>query len=208
MQACAVGDHAVCLRCRCDHLASRAHAERKEAATVFGVGDKLVGGGPQGGMPCGASILSAVDIALEMLDTNAHGKGLALEGKAALGQQGKDIAGRVAAGKDELRGGDRLLAFDPACIRAAHGDGRDGIRCGARDIDHLGIEAHFAPKVFDLGDNIGDDDGEDVGADVRFSVPKDLARGSGFHKSLQDETMQRIFGSRRELAVGKRSGAA
>ena len=86
IQTCAVGDHAVCLRCRRNHLASRAHAERKEAATVFGVGDKLVGGGPQGRMPCGASILSAVDIALEMLDTNAHGKGLALEGKITLGQ--------------------------------------------------------------------------------------------------------------------------
>ena len=80
--------------------------------------------------------------------------------------------------------------------------------CAALDIDHLGIEAYFAPKVFDLGDDIGDDGRQDVGADVRFGGPKKLARGSGFHKSLQDETMQGIFGSRRELAVGKRSGAA
>ena len=114
----------------------------------------------------------------------------------------------MAAGQDELRGRDDFFMLLAICVLAAYGDGRDGTCCAALDIDHLGIEAYFAPKVFDLGDDIGDDGGEDVGADVRFSVPKDLARGSGFHKSLQDETMQRIFGSRRELAVGKRSGAA
>ena len=117
-----------------------------------------------------------------MLDANAHGKGLALEGKITLGQQGKDIAGRMAAGQDELRGRDDFFMLLAICVLAAYGDGRDGARCGACDIDHLGIEAYFAPKVFDLGDDIGDDGRQDIGADVRFSVPKNLARGSGFHK--------------------------
>ena len=173
-----------------------------------GVSDKLVGGSAQGGMSRGASVLGAVDVALQVLDTNTHGKGFALEGKAALGQQGKDITGRVAARQDELRGRDGLFMLVAICVHVVYGDGRDGARCGARDIDHLGIEAHFAPEGLDLGDDIGDDGGQNIGADVRLGVPKDLARGSGFHKSLQDETMQRIFGSRRELAVGERSGTA
>ena len=43
---------------------------------------------------------------------------------------------------------------------------------------------------------------------MRFSVPKNLARSSGFHKSLKDEPVEGIFGPCGEFAVGECAGAA
>ena len=92
VKARAVGDHTAWLRGGGDNLASGAHAEREEASATRKMGDELVGCGPQSGMPGRAAVLGAVDIALQMLDTYTHGKGLAGKGEAAAIEKREHIA--------------------------------------------------------------------------------------------------------------------
>ena len=43
---------------------------------------------------------------------------------------------------------------------------------------------------------------------MRFGLPQDLARGAGIYQRLEDEAVRGVFGTRGELAVGKRARAA
>ena len=66
------------------------------------MGDKLVGGRPERWMSRRGSILGSVDVALRMLDANAHGKGLLCEGHVVVLKELKNIASRMPAGEDEV----------------------------------------------------------------------------------------------------------
>ena len=66
------------------------------------MGDELVWRRAEGRMTGCTAVLSAIDIALQMLDADAHGKGLAGEGNAEPVGELKDIACGMAAGEDQV----------------------------------------------------------------------------------------------------------
>ena len=101
---------------------------------------------------------------------------------------------------------------DGKCLFGAavtgNGDVFDSPRCSALDVGQLGLEPDFSAELLDALDDVCDDGRQDVRPDVRLGIPKDFAGRAAGHERLQDQAMQRVFGSGGEFSVRERARAA
>ena len=124
------------------HGAARTHAEAVDRAAVAGVVHQLVIGGAERGCPAPSAEARAVDQRLRMLDAEADGEGLGLDGDAA----------RRACGTCRGRCGPAPAPHDrPQCLaagqhHAAHLPAPSGYRSQVVD---LAFEAVLAAQRFD-----------------------------------------------------------
>ena len=144
------------------------------------------------------SILDSVDVALRMLDANAHGKGLLCEGHVVVLKELKNIASRMPAGEDEVLCLDWLVSGVLGRLDINTGDGAR--RVGA-NVDELRSITDDTSELLDALGYSGDNRGKDVGANVRLGIPQNIAGRTRLDEGFEDKAMDGIFCSRIELAV-------
>ena len=132
------------------------------------MGDKLVGGCTECRMPCRSAILGTVDVVLRMLDAYAHGKGLLREGHVMFLEELKNIASRMAAGKNEVLCGDCLAR---GVLGRFNIDASDGAGLIGANVDEFCAITDGSAELLDALGDVGDDGGEDIGANVWLGVP-------------------------------------
>ena len=171
---------------------------------------ELVGSGPQQGIARGGTPEGTVDVGLEVLDADAHGKGLALQEDALASEQLKDVAGGVAAGEHDVAGGHAFLGRRPVLPGRLQGDGGDARRIGAGDLEvgQAATAAQLTAQVLDAAGDVRDRGGQHVAADMGMGVPEDLRVGACLHERLEDGAVRRAARAGGQLAVGKGAGAA
>ncbi|GIW70366.1 MAG: hypothetical protein KatS3mg101_1113 [Patescibacteria group bacterium] len=178
---------------------TRAHAKRKHASVAHLAGQP-VAGGRQVGASRFTTVLDAVDEGLRMFDAHAEGEGLRLDDDMATVQQLVNVAGRVASGEDDGRGGVLVVVVDHDALH--HAVVEDKIR-------HPAVEMDFSAMVQNGLADVGHDVGQLVGTDVGVGVDEDVAFGTVFDQQAKHlEVVAPFVGSGVKLAVGVGAGTA
>ena len=191
VQAHAVHVHAVCLAGGVDHLTAGAHAEGVHTALIGRGHVELVLSRRQRRMPGGCAVLCAVDVALQVLDTRADGKGLGLHGQSQIVQPLVGIARAVADGQEHMVGFDLFLA--------RHGGAHTPVaQPKARE---LHAEAHLAAQVDELCARALEHPAQFVGADMRALGKQNILRCAAAHEGFEHGADLRAIEAAGELAV-------
>ena len=169
------------------------------------MGNKFVRGRPERWMSRQGSILGSVDVALRMLDANAHGKGLLCEGHVVVLKELKNIASRMPAGEDEVLCLDWLVSGVLGRLDINTGDGARRVDA---NVDELRSITDDTSELLDALGYSGDNRGKDVGANVRLGIPQNIAGRTRLDEGFEDKAMGGIFCSRIELAVREGPRAA
>ena len=112
--------------------------------------------------------MDSVDVALRMLDANAHGKGLLCEGHVVALKELKNIASRMPAGEDEVICLDWLASGVLGRLDINTGDGARRVDA---NVDELRSITDDTSELLDALGYSGDNRGKDVGANVRLGIP-------------------------------------
>lgn len=151
------------------------------------------------------SIFGSVDVALRMLDANAHGKGLLCEGHVVVLKELKNIASRMPAGEDEVLCLDWLASGVLGRLDINTGNGARRVDV---NVDELCSITDDTSELLDALGYSGDNRGKDVGANVRLGIPQNIAGRTRLDEGFEDKAMGGIFCSCIELAVREGPRAA
>lgn len=134
--------------------------------------------------------MGSVDVALRMLDANAHGKGLLCEDHVVVLKELKNIASRMPAGEDEVLCLDWLASGVLGRLDINTGDGARRVDA---NVDELRSITDDTSELLDALGYSGDDRGKDVGANVRLGIPQNIAGRTRLDEGFEDKAMGGIL---------------
>ncbi len=137
-----------------------------------------------------------------MLDTHAHGKGLALHPESLFIQGFNGVTGRMADGQDDLTAGKKALAAGSTDAQTGNSP------VPKRECRHTGGEANLTAERENLAADALNDIYEDVGTDMRFGIPENGFGRTVTVKLFEDPLNTGIMGARVQFPIGKGSGSA
>ena len=174
-----VGDHAAFLAGSANDVAARTHTKAIHSAKRRMLHHLVIGGRKP--IVVAVTIHSGVELRLQLLDPDAHGKGLVLHHKPAGEKRLVGIACGMPDGKHHAVGKIGLIR------RKAHG------LFGTDQIGHLGAKAHFTAKADDLLPDVADGRAQAIGADVRFIEVEDLLGRAELNEGFQYKAGKFLF---------------
>ena len=191
----AVGDNCLVFRCSCNNMAAGAHAEAVCAGAIGQVNiERVVRCGQ---IFAGIAILSHIDVLLQVLNANTHGKGLGLHGDALFQQHLEAVSRRVTQSQNDLRA---VNSAKTVLVAGQHAG--DGALFNDESFQ-LGAEKHLtAQRNYLLSDVLNNVD-ENIGADMGLCVVGDVLGCAVFHKLAEHPLHASVLDAGVQLAVGE-----